>query len=475
MDATNAHWGFTLIELLVVVAIIAILAAMLLPALASAREKARRSSCITNMNQTGKAMEAYCGDYGQYFPSHPAWGSRAGYLHTSGTGAWGTVGATVWIDDGFYVDGKLWDPANPTRGRVRTNAINYSTDVPPPYGTSSYNYYASDGPLCRSRTIFLGDKANNLIRANSSAGRSDFYTTPVGELNMAPAGLGYLVAGGYLSDVRSLFCPSAGGGLPQPMGYGSEWTNGRLNPVAANSLADVRTCAGGFGANAIMRGDWRALPAYTRKRGSGSDATAYNIYADDLFRGHVLMSDYAYRGMPVNTNYVGTSWTGATPADPANAPYFSQVYIKKTKPKVIAEVACPAFKAQRLLAGRALASDSFGRGMNFYYGDPARMGEYLRFPGHGVFAHRDGYNVIYGDGHAAWVGDPQQRFAWWYLDRKGAGNSNRSLWFSAASTESSGVYWYDRLDGAACSAGDFPTSGTAAWNQLDQAAGLDKD
>jgi len=103
------------------------------------------------------------------------------------------------------------------------------------------------------------------------------------------------------------------------------------------------------------------------------------------------------------------------------------------------------------------------------------MGEYLRFPGHGVFAHRDGYNVIYGDGHAAWVGDPQQRFAWWYLDRKGAGNSNRSLWFSAASTESSGVYWYDRLDGAACSAGDFPTSGTAAWNQLDQAAGLDKD
>ncbi len=70
---------FTLIELLVVIAVIAILAALLLPALAAAREKARRTACLGNLSQTSKAMESYCGDYGQYFPSSPAWGGGRGH------------------------------------------------------------------------------------------------------------------------------------------------------------------------------------------------------------------------------------------------------------------------------------------------------------------------------------------------------------------------------------------------------------
>ena len=79
--------GFTLIELLVVIAIIAILAAILFPVFAKARERARATSCMNNMKQLGIGLETYLGDWDGAYPmnragSGSAWGAAHGSRYT---------------------------------------------------------------------------------------------------------------------------------------------------------------------------------------------------------------------------------------------------------------------------------------------------------------------------------------------------------------------------------------------------------
>jgi prepilin-type N-terminal cleavage/methylation domain-containing protein/prepilin-type processing-associated H-X9-DG protein len=132
--------GFTLIELLVVIAIIAILAAILFPVFAQAREKARQVSCLSNMRQLGTATAMYAQDYDETYPlgrttSSPVvyWFQMLEpYIKAGATTNNRNTGRSIWLCPNYhgpYPDGRSPNSAGATDDQLDRPMSSYACSI----------------------------------------------------------------------------------------------------------------------------------------------------------------------------------------------------------------------------------------------------------------------------------------------------------------------------------------------------------
>jgi prepilin-type N-terminal cleavage/methylation domain-containing protein/prepilin-type processing-associated H-X9-DG protein len=142
-SAATPRPGFTLIELLVVIAIIAILASILLPVFAQAREKARQTACMSNMRQIGTGVNMYVQDYDESYPSYD------GQTLDWGPGPWGESGATVanyrsvsrWVPQlmSYVKNTRVFScPSDAHGSRNQNNGKAWTTPFPVSYGPNRF-------------------------------------------------------------------------------------------------------------------------------------------------------------------------------------------------------------------------------------------------------------------------------------------------------------------------------------------------
>jgi len=130
-EKSRSRRGFTLIELLVVIAIIAILAAILFPVFARAREAARTSSCLSNTKQMGSAVMMYVQDYDEIFP----------WMWQGGAGsAWVHIPDGETASSNYYTWAEFIQPYVKNRSVFQCPSKKYPTQAQMAYSTFPFSY-----------------------------------------------------------------------------------------------------------------------------------------------------------------------------------------------------------------------------------------------------------------------------------------------------------------------------------------------